>query len=142
MHLQLHIQGSLLPDVAPLIQRLPVERIVIDHMGRLTSEMLVSGPEFTALAGLIQTGRVWIKLSGAYRNSREGPPYDDMIPLGKALVAVAKERAVWGSDWPFDNFAGPQPDAGELLSCLGEWAPDEATRTRILVDNPAALYGF
>ena len=34
------------------------------------------------------------------------------------------------------------PNAGHLLDLFNAWTPDDAIRRRILVDNPARLYGF
>jgi predicted TIM-barrel fold metal-dependent hydrolase len=34
------------------------------------------------------------------------------------------------------------PNDGDLADLLGHWVPDVKVRDRILVDNPATLYGF
>jgi predicted TIM-barrel fold metal-dependent hydrolase len=94
------------------------------------------------IRSLLDAGRAWVKISGAYIVSDIGPPgYADATPVAQAFVKAAPERAVWGSDWPHP---GPQehPDDAFLFDLLAEWAPDEATRNRILVDNPKKLYGF
>ncbi|OYZ96614.1 MAG: GntR family transcriptional regulator, partial [Rhizobiales bacterium 17-65-6] len=82
------------------------------------------------------------KLSGAYRLSVEGAPYRDTTPLARALVEVAPERCVWGSDWPHVSTWTPMPNVGDLLDLLADWVPDEATRNRVLADNAHRLYGF
>jgi D-galactarolactone isomerase len=89
----------------------------------------------------LDEGRTWVKLSGAYRNTRAGPPYADVAPVAQAFVKAAPERMVWGSDWPHRG-EKEMPDDALLFDLLLEWAPDDATRRRILVDNPEALYGF
>ena len=95
-----------------------------------------------------------MKISGAYRASKLAPDYSDVIPLAKALIAANPDRIVWGTDWPHPNSARVQGrkvtdvaplfqiDDGHLLNMLPVWAPDAAIRRKILVDNPARLYGF
>ena len=76
-------------------------------------------------------------------NSRVGPPYPEATAIAQAFVKAAPERMVWGSDWPHPSEAADRkPDDARLFDLLSEWAPDEATRHRILVENPTALYGF
>jgi D-galactarolactone isomerase len=97
---------------------------------------------FHCLLRLVDSGRVWVKLSAPYEVSRSGPPlYDDVGRLAKLLVEAAPERMLWASNWPHPSVSA-KPDDAILLDLLLEWAPDEAARRRILVDNPAELYGF
>lgn len=141
-HVQLHLRGSTLPDVASRVLALPTP-IVFDHMGGLGPSDHPRSPAFETLVDLLGTGRVWVKLSSAYRKSAEGPPYRDTIPLARALVEAAPDRLVWGSNWPHPHLKGiPMPNDGDLLGLLADWAPDERVRRKILVDNPIALYGF
>jgi predicted TIM-barrel fold metal-dependent hydrolase len=116
--------------------------VVIDHFGLLDPERGVGDPGFQAMLSLVRDGNAWMKLSGAYISSRREIPYDDMKPYADALVAAAPERLVWGSDWPHPVLGDKTVDDRALLALLEAWAPDEPTRKRILVDNPAALYGF
>ncbi len=140
-HVQLFAHGAQLPELEQRLLRLPVP-VVIDHMGQVSPARGPDGPEAQALFRLLGSGRCWVKLC-AYRSSLAGPPYADMAPLGRALIAAAPERCLWGSDWPHTHLEGrAMPDDGRLLDLLGEWAPDPAQRRRILVENPAALYGF
>ena len=76
------------------------------------------------------------------RVSKQAPDYLDLKPFHDALVAAKPQRLLWGSDWPFVRMGEQSPDAGQLLDLFHEWVPDAATRNTILVDNPAALYGF
>ena len=99
-------------------------------------------PRLKGILRLLERGKAWIKLSGAYRNTNEGPPYRDVAPLAKRFVERSPDRCVWGTDWPHTNLPGPYPDDGALLDLVAEWAFDAETRDRILVDNPARLYGF
>jgi D-galactarolactone isomerase len=91
----------------------------------------------------IDWGRTWVKLSGAYANSRQGPPYPEATKIAQAFVKAAPERLVWGSDWPHPSEAPDRkPNDALLFDLLAEWAPNDVTRQRILVENPTALYGF
>lgn len=140
-HIQLFAQGEQLPQLADRVLRLPVP-VVIDHMGQVATGRGLDSPEFQALLRLLGSGRCWVKLSG-YRVAASGPPYADLKAPAQALIAAAPERCVWGTDWPHPHLESrPMPDDGVLLDLLGEWAPDAEQRRRILVDNPATLYGF
>jgi predicted TIM-barrel fold metal-dependent hydrolase len=91
---------------------------------------------------LVGDGGCWVEVSGAHRLSRSAPDYPDARPFHEALVRANPDRLVWGSDWPHPRIEGEMPDAGGLFELFGQWTPDEATRRRILVDNPARLYDF
>ena len=96
---------------------------------------------------MLQTGRVWVKLSAPYAGGRTGPPpYREVGLLARRLVDAAPERMLWGSDWPhvFSTEVRKQEpeDDAMLLSLLLDWAGDESLGRRILVDNPARLFGF
>jgi 2-pyrone-4,6-dicarboxylate lactonase len=132
-----------LPELAPRLLGLGLT-LVIDHMGRMSAGRGVEDPGFQQLCRWLAEGRVWTKISGADRNTMDGPPYADIDVFAKALLAANPERVVWGSDWPHINYYEPSqvPDDGELLNRLFCWLPDTALRKRVLVDNPATLYGF
>jgi D-galactarolactone isomerase len=92
---------------------------------------------------LIDKGRTWVKLSGAYIRSRIGPPsYGDVLQVARTFVTTAPQRVVWGSDWPHPSETERKPDDAVLFDLLAAWAPDGRIRHRILVENPEALYGF
>ena len=140
-HAQLQMDGRLLPDRERQIFDWP-GRIVIDHIGRIADPVAVGNPAFRCLLRLVDSGRVWVKLSGPYLVSKAGPPrYDDVSELAKALVKAAPERMLWATNWPHPSEKHP-PDEADLLDLLLDWAPDAATRRKILVDNAAELYGF
>jgi D-galactarolactone isomerase len=141
-HSQIQLDGRQLPDREATLKRLP-GTIVVDHVGRFHDPVPVDHPAFKSLQRLIDTGRFFVKLSAPYESlSREGPPlYGDVGALAKALVRQAPERMLWASNWPHPGQKSV-PDEADLLDLLLDWAPDEAARTRILVDNPATLYGF
>jgi 2-pyrone-4,6-dicarboxylate lactonase len=140
-HLQLLIDGPRLLSASARLARLPVP-FVVDHMGYIPAANGVGDPGFQELCKLLKEADCWVKISGANRISTQPIPYRDTIPLARTLVATRAERLVWGSDWPHVAIEGPIANDGTLLDLLAEWVPDEATRNRILVDNPAALYGF
>lgn len=141
-HAQLWIETGDLKELAPTLEKLPLT-FVIDHMGRTMTDKGVTFPGFQDFCARLRAGRYWCKLSGADRNSRQGTPYDDTAPFMKALVAANPDRLVWGSDWPH---VGHPPEAipgdDDLLRLFLDCVPDEAIRKKILVDNPARLYGF
>jgi predicted TIM-barrel fold metal-dependent hydrolase len=141
-HMQLYIGPGLLLKLHRTMADLPVE-VVLDHFAGLSAAHAKACDERDALASLLETGRCWIKLSGAYRASLNGPPYRDVQALARWLIAVNEERLVWGSDWPHAHLRGrPMPNDGALLNLLAEQAIDDSQRHRILVDNPAALYRY
>lgn len=140
-HLDLQFDGRELPEREAEINALP-GTLVFDHLGRLPPAADPDGPEARVLLRLLETGRVWIKLSGPYYVSRRD---DEACVAASAwarrLVVAAPDRCLWGSNWPHPQL-DPRPDNAWLLDLMAEWAPDEATRCRILADNPALLYGF
>jgi D-galactarolactone isomerase len=139
-HVQLQLDGRELPEREAQVRRWP-GKIVIDHTGKFLEPVATNHPAFRSLAGLVETGRVWIKLSAPYEVSKSGPLlYEDVGRLAKELVRIAPERMLWASNWPHPGH--PAQDEAVLLDTLLDWAPDEATRRRILVENPAELYGF
>jgi predicted TIM-barrel fold metal-dependent hydrolase len=142
-HVQIHMLGDQIVEVADLLKRLP-SPIVFDHMARIPEPAGVDHPAFALVLNLIDKGRTWVKLSGAYQDTRTGPPaYADVSKVARAYVKAAPERLVWGSDWPHPTEkADAKPDDAVLFDLMLDWAPDEATRNRILVENPAKLYQF
>ena len=116
---------------------------VIDHMGWQPAEKGVDSPGFRVVLDCLDTGRCWVKLSGPNRfTAQEELPYSDTFEFAQTLIDHAPERLLWGSDWPHPNFWKPMPNDADLLDLLLQWAPDPALRQRILVDNPAELFGF
>lgn len=139
-HVQLHMSGDQILETAALLGRLPCG-IVFDHMGRLPPKQGPDHPAFGVIVDLVEKGRAWVKLAGAYLNTEQGPPYADATRIAQAFVKQAPERLVWGSDWPHVT-EKHKPDDAELFDLLTVWAGNEKTRDAILVDNPAKLYGF
>jgi 2-pyrone-4,6-dicarboxylate lactonase len=140
-HLQIHMQADLVADMTPAIRRSPVP-VMIDHMGRVDASLGLEQPAFRALLALMQDRKVWVKVSGCDRATRQGPPYADAVPFARKLVAEFGERCVWGLDWPHPNHQGPIPDDGELVDLLAEIAPSERALHALMVDNPQRFYNF
>ena len=139
-HAQLHLRADQLLGMAAMVERLPCT-LVIDHMGRMPQPEGPAHPAFAVVKRLLDSGRAWVKLSGPYLDSR-APGYADMRDVARALVKHAPERCVWGSDWPHPTEREAKPDDAAMLDLVIDWAANEETRRRILVDNPARLYGF
>jgi predicted TIM-barrel fold metal-dependent hydrolase len=140
-HIQLMLAPTHLIDLAPRLEKLRGD-FVIDHIGDIQAPGGTAQPAFKALLRLLETGNCWTKLSAGYHGSQEAPPYRDMIPLVEALLNARPDRLLWGTDWPHINIPGPMPKSTVFLDLLLDWVPDEEMRNRILVDNPARLYGF
>jgi D-galactarolactone isomerase len=140
-HVQFNIDATQIVAIEALLNRLP-SQIVFDHMGHMPQPAGIEHPAYKIVRGLIDKGRTWVKLSVTYDSSKIGPPtYADVNRVGEAYVTAAPERMLWGSNWPHPNEI-TKPDDARLFDLLAEWAPSEATRRRILVENPEILYGF
>src|SRR5215831_14466011 len=142
-HIQFNVEGEQIVALADTLRRLPTP-MVFDHLANPPVADGVNHPSHAIVRGLIDQGRAWVKLSGAYSNSKVGAPsYPEATKVAQAFVRAAPERLVWGSDWPHPTMANDnKPDDALLFDLLSEWAPDAATRERILVKNPETLYGF
>ena len=152
-HLQIYARLSVLAALKDQLAALPVP-VVLDHFAGARAALGPQQPGFDAVLDLVRAGKAYVKISGAYRASDKAPDYPDVAPLARALVAANPDRLVWGSDWPHPDAAavpGRKPtdtapalpiDDGRVLNLLAGWAPDPAIRARILVENPARLYGF
>ncbi|MDH3293917.1 MAG: amidohydrolase family protein [Acidimicrobiia bacterium] len=143
-HIQLQLNGRELADRFDRISALPV-KVVVDHVGRFMPPPAGPAPlidaNFEALCRLVDHGRAWVKISAPYESSVEGPPdYGDVAALARRLVAEFPERMLWATNWPHPGQADP-PSETDLSNLLAAWIPAEHRR-RILVDNPAGLYGF
>jgi predicted TIM-barrel fold metal-dependent hydrolase len=142
-HVQIHMRADQIAGNAALLQRLPTP-VVFDHMGRLPQPAPLDHPAYKVIRAMLDTGRAWVKLSGAYMDTNAGAPtYADKLAIAQAYIKAAPERVVWGSDWPHPTEKPEhKPDDARLFDLIAEWAPDAAMRERILVTNPEALYGF
>jgi 2-pyrone-4,6-dicarboxylate lactonase len=140
-HLQFFLDLEKMPEAEAKLAALPLT-IIIDHFAKCQAVNGVTGPAFQALLRLVKRDNVWAKIMGPYFLSKNKPHYPDVTPLARAMVAAAPDRLVWGSDWPHPGARAAMPDDGDLANQFCEWVPDEVQRTKILVTNPARLYGF
>ena len=139
-HIAIHVGGDGIVEHYDFITSIEAP-VVIDHMARIDVSQGLNGRAFSVLRRLVDRGNVWVKLSGTDRITKEPYPYADAVPFARALAAHAPERVVWGTDWPHPNHKAV-PNDGELVDLIAEIAPDERTRHRMLVENPAKLFGF
>jgi predicted TIM-barrel fold metal-dependent hydrolase len=137
-HVVLHVDA---PDIVPLsdmIRALPLA-FVIDHMGRVPAKDGVDQAPLKALLELAELDRCWIKVCGAERIDM--PPYDKAVPIARRIVETIPDRVLWGTD-----FSHPNPthdcDEADLVDLVPFIAPTEDLQRKLLVDNPARLYGF
>lgn len=114
--------------------------VALDHMAGLAASRGVGDPAFRAVLAALREGWLWVKLT-LCRASQNFPDYPELRPFHEALVEANPDRVVWGSDWPYVRMGDKTPDVGHLLDLFHDWVPQGLHR-RILVDNPAELYGF
>lgn len=140
-HIDLQLNGHDLPLYETLLADLRC-RLVIDHIGKFLSSVQPDSPGWLALRRLLGGGRCWVKLAAPYESSRSGPPaYADVAPLVHELASGHPERCLWASNWPHPNIR-PEPSSAALMAWARAQVADDAIWRRMLVDNPAALYGF
>ena len=135
-HLILHLDAGDLLE----LKALPVP-MVIDHMGRVQAADGLDQKPFKVLLQFMKNENCWVKVCGAERVSSMGPPFTDAVPFARALIEAAPDRILWGTDWPHPNVKW-MPNDGDLMDLFARMAPEPALQKRILVDNPARLYGF
>jgi len=149
-HVQMNTNLAMISGIKEAVSAAPVP-VVFDHFGGAQAVLGPQQPGFSDLVELVRSGKAYVKISAAYRSSKNGPDFADVAPLAQALIAANADRILWGTDWPHPNGAGGsvnhispffQIDDGRLLNQLPVWAPDAAVRKKILVDNPARLYQF
>jgi 2-pyrone-4,6-dicarboxylate lactonase len=141
LHVQFFMDARELPGLLPRLRnwKLPV---VLDHFGSTKAAEGTSAPGFQLLRQHLAEGTIWVKISGAYRASEQYPDYADARALHDALIAANSDQLLWGTDWPHPRLEKNMPDTGHLLDLFNEWTPDAALRKKLLVENPARLYGF
>jgi predicted TIM-barrel fold metal-dependent hydrolase len=152
-HIQINTTPPVIKSLKETVQSSPVP-VVFDHMGGAVAAGGLEQPGFADMLDLLRGGKAYIKVSGAYHASDKAPDYPDVVPIAKALIGANPDRILWGTDWPHPPFGAVsgrkatevtpfhQVDDGALLNQLAVWAPDPAIRKKILVDNPARLFGF
>ena len=141
-HVQLHWTADQIVEHAEMLKRLPA-RIVLDHMTRLPQPTGLAHPAVKVVEQLLANGRTWIKLSGAYLDSKVGEAGEflDIDAVARHWIATAPHRLVWGSDWPHPTEKN-KPNDANMLDMLARWTHQRSVIEQILVTNPAELYGF
>jgi 2-pyrone-4,6-dicarboxylate lactonase len=140
-HIDLHFDAIDLPDYAELLAKLPVI-YTIDHMGRVKAADGLDQLPFRTLLDLMQRDeKCWVKVSGCERVTSMGPPFTDAVPFAKKICETAPDRVIWGTDWPHPNVKA-MPNDGDLVDLIPLFAPDPMIQQKILVDNPARLFGW
>jgi len=140
-HLILHLDAEDLVELDSLLRKVPIP-MVIDHMGRVKAAAGLEQKPFKVLLEWMKNDKFWVKVCGPERVSSMGPPFTDAVPFARALIAAAPERILWGTDWPHPNVGKYMPNDGDLVDLFAQMAPEPALQKKILVDNPARLYGF
>jgi predicted TIM-barrel fold metal-dependent hydrolase len=139
---QINMRPKQIEENGDLLTSLP-GKLVFDHLAQVPQPGGLESAPYRIIRGLLDRGKTWVKLSGAYVSSKSGPPdYADAGAVAAAYVKAAPERMVWGSDWPHPSEREQKPDDGRLFDLLADWAGSEGALKRILVTNPADLYGF
>jgi predicted TIM-barrel fold metal-dependent hydrolase len=151
-----HVQVNTTPKMIAALQKdfadLPTP-VVFDHFGGADGVQGVNETGFDALVALIASGKAYVKISAPYRVSKNAPSFPEYEPMAKALIAANPDRILWGSNWPHPGARPPgraateitpwrNIDDGAIFNLLPTWEPDAAVRKKILVDNPARLFGF
>jgi predicted TIM-barrel fold metal-dependent hydrolase len=150
-HLQIYTRLSVIEAIADQFRSASMP-IVFDHFGGAQAALGTEQPGFATLVKLVHSGKAYVKVSAAYRSSKQAPDYADVAPLAKALVAANPHRILWGTDWPHPSQVPGRPateitplfqiDDGRVFNQFALWAPDAGQRRTILVENPAKLYDF
>jgi len=141
-HVQLQMDGRELAGRESMLKALPCD-IVIDHIGRFMQPVAANDPAWKVMRNLVDSGRCWVKLSAPYHGSKTGAPrYEDAGATAMELIGAAPERMLYATNWPHPSLKSNLPDDAALLDLVNEWAGSAAVREKILVSNPAKLYGF
>ena len=139
-HLVIHVNAGDLIEYEDFFAQFSLP-VIIDHMARVPVEQGLDQPAFKILLEFMKRENMWVKVCGAERISATGAPYHDAAPFAEALCKTAPDRVIWGTDWPHPNVK-VMPDDGDLVDLVPLFAKEPALQRKVLVDNPARLYGF
>jgi 2-pyrone-4,6-dicarboxylate lactonase len=140
-HLVIHVNAEDIIKFQDFFAQFDME-IVVDHMGRVPCDQGTGQKAFQILKEFMQRENWWVKVCGSERISSEGPPFHDAVPFARELIQIAPDRTLWGTDYPHPNISRWMPNDGDLLDLVPLFAEDEGLQRKVLVDNPARLYGF
>lgn len=140
-HAKIHSAGAEWLDIKDLMAKVKIPA-VIDHMGHPELRHGLDQPAVKMLRDLLRNENWWVMISNPDRFSAQQARWEDALPLARMLIEAAPDRAIWCTDWPHVQYVKPMPNDAELLEFLYEAAPDPVQQRKILVDNPAKLFGF
>jgi len=116
--------------------------LLFDHVLRIDPSRGLAQEPFKRLIAFLKDGKAWVKIAALEKFSKEKYPFRDICGVAAAVLDAASDRAIWGTDWPHpDVVPGPTNDA-DLVDLIPSYAPTASLQKKLLVDNPAALYGF
>jgi predicted TIM-barrel fold metal-dependent hydrolase len=136
----IHVTGADLLRHEAMLRKISVP-VVIDHLGHFDIAAGLGQPAFHLMIDLLKNHGWWIKLSNGDRISLAGHPFDDVVEYAQHLIEAAPDRTIWGTDWPHPMYSGTMPNDADLVDLLHRFAPNEEEFRRILVENPARLFG-
>src|SRR5215467_13701039 len=139
-HIVVYFEMPDLPELEPFFTALPT-KVIVDHMGVPSVAKGIDDPGNQRFIRLLEKHRnFWVKVTCPERMSLVGPPYDDVVPFGRALVESFPDRVLWGTDWPHPNMKKEAPDDGVLVDMIPKVAPTAPLQAQLLIDNPTRLY--
>jgi 2-pyrone-4,6-dicarboxylate lactonase len=140
-HIVVYFEAHDLGRLHGLLTSFPT-KVVVDHLAVPdVSKPVDANPDFDAFQRLMADHeQFWVKVTCPERISKFGPPYDDFVPYGKALVDRFPDRVIWGTDWPHPNMRTHMPDDGKLVDMIPKIATTPEKQQALLVDNPMRLY--
>jgi 2-pyrone-4,6-dicarboxylate lactonase len=139
-HIVVYFEAQDLEELEPFLKKLPTT-LVVDHMGRPDVTKGVDHPDFQRFIRLMEENEtIWSKVTCPERLTKDGPPYDDVVPYPAAIVERFPDRVLWGTDWPHPNMKSHMPDDGALVDFIPRIAPSPEQQQKLLVDNPMRLY--
>ncbi|MGN6137488.1 MAG: amidohydrolase family protein [Ralstonia sp.] len=140
-HVELHVDARRLPALLQPLLNAQVN-VIVDHFGRPDPALGVDDPGFAALLAAGRSRRVWVKISGAYRNGANGRGEAiAQAAMPRLKDALGLDRLVWGSDWPHTQFES-QINYDKMWAFAGVLLPNAADRKQVLIDTPAQLFRF
>jgi predicted TIM-barrel fold metal-dependent hydrolase len=141
-HIEWLFPGKDILSLMPVFKKMTLP-MSIGHFAYQPATAGIDAPGFKALLELVKAGNTWVKISGANRvSATDLPPYDDVLPMARALISANEDRIMWGTDWPHPNKYEVNPNDGDLVDAFGEWVSEEAMRKKIMCDNPEKFYNF
>ena len=137
-HVEIHRKAVDLPHVLPPLLDSGV-RVCIDHFGRPDPGQGADDPGFRSLLESAASGRIWVKVSAAYRTG--GLARGEVLAPGLLaclLEALGCERLIWASDWPHTQHES-EVTHRSCVEALARWAGNEFLAKRLRTEGIASL---